>query len=1005
MNHATSSEQEVAGAILQELKALEGAAPDNLREGVDFRLRRVMPEGVPEATVLSLLTSADPNFAAKTRLRILLTKWDSAESDGWTLTTEPKSDERRRLVYERLGFTQDSFDSLNAEYPRDLSGSTVISQPMQWEPWYTGARRVEHDFYWNAYRGVLEKGWDAEAVTKLDVATDEVVSRLADPEREASYQSKGLVVGYVQSGKTANFSGVIAKAIDAGYRLIIVLTGTVEILRSQTQRRLDMELVGEENIRGGIDPNDADLMAGVDYAGQGDQDWFDGKFLRHGVNIAEQDNIPGIVRLTSPNWDYKKLLAGLGALDFRGGHELAVKSKKLYDPANLHRTNVRLAVVKKNKSTLEKLVADLKRIHTRMDEIPALIIDDEADQASVNTVNPNKKGKTSDEIERTAINKQISALLELLPRCQYVGYTATPFANVFVDPEDSENIFPKDFIVSLERPIGYMGGSDFYDFDRDFSDYPKTPETSNEAAFVRSIESTAGDVRNASLQNAIDSFVLSGAIKLFREAHGAKEFRHHTMLIHESVKMAEHAALRIEVQQLWQRSAYSSRDGLARLKALWLDDYEPVSRARVEKGYEIPPSFEDLTVYIGKAVDRVSSLGTPVLVVNGDKDIDQPLLDFQSANVWKILVGGTKLSRGFTVEGLTVSYYTRRTLMADTLMQMGRWFGFRRGYRDLVRLYVGRAVPAGNKTYDLYEAFGAIIQDEEQFRDELAKFADTEEDGRPCFTPIDVPPLVYQRLPWLKPTAGNKMYNAELKFRGEGAKLVDFMMQGDRGKGEDNEVHFAAVEPFLSALQDTGSFEYREKVSEDKVRVKSFDAKYGIVSAREVLDVLKQFRWAPNWEFGPHAAFLERIIETNELADFAVVLPLLADGVYRSVVGCVSPIPIIKRKRRIDRPGFSGSSFRQRHAIEHIAGGEKFGGELAESLYRSTRGALLLSFAADPRVVDQKAGANPCDLKSVVDPKDIATLFSYALPHAAAPGGRIGFAAKKKTNKLVVQID
>ncbi|WP_231912167.1 Z1 domain-containing protein, partial [Rhodococcus sp. HS-D2] len=689
---------------------------------------------------------------------------------------------------------------------------------------------------------------------------------------------------------------------------------------------------------------------------------------------------------------------------FRGGHELAVKSKKLYDPANLHRTNVRLAVVKKNKSTLEKLVADLKRIHTRMDEIPALIIDDEADQASVNTINPNRRGKSSDEVERTAINKQISALLELLPRCQYVGYTATPFANVFVDPDDSENIFPKDFIVSLERPSGYMGGSDFYDFDRDFSDNPKTPVTSNEAAFVRNIEANAGDGRITTLQRALDSFVLSGAIKLYRESHGAKEFRHHTMLIHESVKMAEHAALRVEIQQLWMRSAYSSIAGRARLQALWAEDYQPVSLARAEDDDRVPASFDELSDFIGKAVDRISSLGTPVLVVNGDTDIDQPALDFQSTRVWKILVGGTKLSRGFTVEGLTVSYYTRRTLMADTLMQMGRWFGFRKGYRDLVRLYVGRAVVAGNKTYDLYEAFGAIIQDEEQFREELKQFADTEEDGRPCFTPIDVPPLVYQRLPWLKPTAGNKMYNAELKFRGEGAKLVDFSMQDVRGKGENNAAHFAAVLPLIIELDRTGEFQYLERRIEGD-RVGNFEARYGIIDAQVVIDVLNQFRWAPNWEFGPHAEFLRRAIDANELTDFAVLLPLLTNSVTRSVDGMEEPIPIIKRKRRLDRPGFSGSSFRQRHAIEHIAGGEKLGGDVAESLYTPTRGALLLSFAADPHGVDPNFGANPADLKPVVDPRDIATLFSYALPKAAAPGGRIGFAAKKRGNQLVVTND
>lgn len=995
---------QIAAATVQELKALSGSAPDNLREAVEFRLRKTRPDGLTETDLVLALTAEDPNSSAKTNLRIQLMKWDADEQSDWGSETTAKSLERRHTIYSRLGFTDESFGLLDAEYPRDTSGSSVISVPLPWEPWYTGNRVTDHDFYWSAYSGVLEERWKgSDSIGKLDRATDEVIKRLADPERDAPYQSKGLVVGYVQSGKTANFAGVIAKAIDSGYRLIIVLTGTVEILRSQTQRRLDMELVGEENIRGGIDPEDPEQMATVDYAGQGDQDWFNGKFLKHGVNFAEQDNIPGINRLTSPNFDYKKLLLGLAALDFRQGHEVAVKSKKLYDPANLYRTNVRFAVIKKNSGTLDKLVSDLKKIHTKLEEIPALIIDDEADQASVNTVNPDRKGKpkTTEEIERTAINKKISALLTLLPRCQYVGYTATPFANVFVDPDDSEDIFPRDFIVSLDRPDGYMGGSDFYDFGKDFSDTEKTPATSNESAFIRDIESSDGVDRLKSLQRALDSFVLSGAIKLLRESLGAVPFRHHTMLIHESVKTAEHAALRVEVQQLWHRSGYSSSKGLERLRELWIDDFQPVSAARASRDDYVPAEFEELKIFIGAAVDRISESNTPVLVVNGDTDIDQPQLDFQAANVWKILVGGTKLSRGFTVEGLTVSYYTRRTLQADTLMQMGRWFGFRPGYRDLVRLYVGRAVRSGNKTYDLYEAFGAIIQDEEQFREELRIFSDLEDDGSPSITPIDVPPLVYQQLPWLKPTGANKMYNAELKFKGEGAKLVDFSMHDVRGKGEKNALNFSAVRPLLEGLQDSREFEYRETRA-DVIHVGKFQAYQGVVSAEAMLEALNEFQWAPNWEFEPHAEFLKRAIKLGTLTDFAVLLPQLDDAVYRTIVGWDQSIPVIKRKRRQDRPGFSGSSFRQRQAIEHIAGGEKYGGGEAEKLFSPTRGALLLSFAADPRTSDSNVGASPADLKPVVDPKDIATLFSYALPKAAAPGGRIGFAAKRKNGKLVV---
>ncbi len=191
-----------------------------------------------------------------------------------------------------------------------------------------------------------------------------------------------------------------------------------------------------------------------------------------------------------------------------------------------------------------------------------------------------------------------------------------------------------------------------------------------------------------------------------------------------------------------------------------------------------------------------------------EKDYLQADINFQAGDVWKILVGGAKLSRGFTVEGLTISYYTRRTIAADTLMQMGRWFGYRPRYRDLVRLYIGRNVPAPrNEVIDLYKSFEAIVRDEEDFRDELRKFQGFEEDGRPRVRPMDVPPLVYQSLPYLKPTSTNKMYNAELTEQGEGGKVVDFNQQGEHDDAV-NKKHFGAVETLLDAATTVGDFFY-----------------------------------------------------------------------------------------------------------------------------------------------------------------------------------------------------
>ena len=167
---------------------------------------------------------------------------------------------------------------------------------------------------------------------------------------------------------------------------------------------------------------------------------------------------------------------------------------------------------------MKKLVRDLNKITARLSEIPALLIDDESDQASVNTSNPTRW--KNDQVERSAINRLISQLLTMLPRAQYVGYTATPFANVFIDPSDAEDIFPRDFLISLPRPHGYMGASDFHDLDSEIPPAERTYEDSAEMAHVRILPDEESDKAEAKLLEAMDSYVLAGAVKLYRESQG-----------------------------------------------------------------------------------------------------------------------------------------------------------------------------------------------------------------------------------------------------------------------------------------------------------------------------------------------------------------------------------------------------------------------------------------------------------------------------------------------------
>ena len=992
-------------AIRAAFDGMREVGPDDLIAFVNLRLRRAGTH-LSEDEVIDVILNGDPNAPVRKAAHFCLAGWDSkqATSAEWTEGTEAGSRERRAIVFDLLGLRPESASKLDEAFPNRAQRDIIIAVPGDWDPWYTTERKAAHDFYWKAYRGVLENaGWSGDAIANLDESTSDIVGRLADPAGETSYQSKGLVVGYVQSGKTANFTGITAKAIDAGYRLVIVLTGTIELLRGQTQRRLDRELVGEENILGGRDRNDPTAVKDVDYISTEDKDWFAGKFLKHGVDINSQSEIPSIKRLTTAAGDYKALKAGLDTLDYRRTGELKDPLKPLYDPVNLFGADVRLAVVKKNKSVLEKLLADLRNVHASLKEIPVLVIDDEADQASVNTTNPNRK--TADEKQRTAINKLISEILREMPRAQYIGYTATPFANVFVSPDDAQDIFPKDFIVALEPAPAYMGGRKFHDIDGLPEGDTIDASNSNEKAHVRNLYAASDDSERAEIQTALDSFVLTGAIKLWRQERDPKlDFTHHTMLAHQSVKQEEHKELAQLIQDVWDASGFDGVEALDRLRDLYERDFVPVHEARTNWGTDLPDSFAEIKDHIGRALNLITADTKPVVIVNGSKESDYDAMDFATRRYWRVMVGGAKLSRGFTVEGLTITYYRRRANAADTLMQMGRWFGYRRGYGDLVRLFIARdIVDARGKTYDLYDAFTAIIQDEESFRAQLRKFARLDPNGHPEVRPIDVPPMVFQQLPWLKPTGANKMYNAVLDFEGDGGELRDFSRQADRGSGQHNRDHFGAVSGWLGRLGELQEFEYSEVRIDAEPKVKTFSGRVAIVSAEEMYAALGQFSWTPNYSIAPTLRFLRQAMDKGQLDDWAVVIPELSEIRRRDVSG--HSLQLLKRARRIERGGFSGSSFRQRHAIEHIAGNpEKLGGANAQMLTKPTRGAMLLTFAADPASADI-LDRNPERLADPINVSDVATLFSIAVPYLSAPRGRIGFRVLDKTKQGDAIID
>jgi hypothetical protein len=526
-----------------------------------------------ELELTELLETLTPNEQAHLDLSSQMRSWDHESAAAWIAETTPNTVDRRHAIADQLAVYGALRGALDALVPPYVAPGPVVITAQQVEAWYT-YEAANSGFYWKEYLKYLKstKGWlDTSA---LDRSTYAIVANVTNPAQPARYQAKGLVVGHVQSGKTANFTGVIARAADAGYRLVIVMTGTTNILRHQTQRRIDKELIGTEFVASDYDE---------------DPDWDD--FATHGALPSTLGSFDWL-RLTGPRADYALLGYGGPVLDFKREDP----SKPYYDPINLAAGPARIMVVKKHAGRLAKVAKDLRPYENALADVPVLVIDDESDQASLDTTKPN----AADAKKRTAVNRAILKLLGLLPRAQYIGYTATPFANVFVNPDDVEDLFPRDFIVALDRPHGYMGAEDFHDL----SGRPQPGNPSNEDDFVRSIRGPDEDPNH--LLRALDSFVLAGGIKLHRQAASAGAFKHHTMLVHVSQSVDDHSSMHSLIQQTVDVAAYRSPAAVQRLRRLWEEDYRPVSARRSE--FAEAESFEDLVPNILPNVLIVSSV-------------------------------------------------------------------------------------------------------------------------------------------------------------------------------------------------------------------------------------------------------------------------------------------------------------------------------------------------------------------------------------------------------------
>ena len=591
--------------------------------------------------------------------------------------------------------------SLEAEASSIETVPGVISSQLARGRWYYGPLG---DGEWTRYRA----NWVASGkpgVDYLDESTERIVGMLANPAAPED-KRKGLVMGNVQSGKTGNFAGVIAKAADAGYSMVIVLSGMHNNLRRQTQQRLDRDV---------FDPNRWHHLTGEDHDCEANQ----------GIAAA-----------------------------LNSGTKIC-------------------AVVKKNKTRLQNLITLLKAvpIETRRKR-PVLIIDDEADQATPNSA--------AERDRISGINSQLRELWDVIPSGSYVAYTATPFANILMDPDDLKELFPSDFITTLEPGSTYFGAQRVFGLsDAD----PKNALLKDGLDMVRLVSDDEAkllrprgnrDLRAEwtcvipqSLEDALIWFLLATAARRIRG-----NTKHSSMLVHTTHYADPHFKMQDAIERWLDASAASLP--IERMRKLWDEECDKVAQ---ERSLPLPSWPELLAALPGVFQD------TRVLVDNGESD---ERLDYSSGEPQTVIaIGGGTLSRGLTLEDLVVSYFTRTTSAYDTLMQMGRWFGYRDGYEDLARIWV---------TKGLKKDYAFLARVEQDLRDEIKSLEGSE------YTPEQVGVRIRKHPGRLEITSAGKMTHSKtVQLSLSGSVRQTFIL--DAGDPDGLQGNWSAADKLLGHVE------------------------------------------------------------------------------------------------------------------------------------------------------------------------------------------------------------
>lgn len=696
--------------------------------------------------------------------------------------------------------TDDEVEEVRNEVKTNFSFSLNVGSVLEekgHEKWFLAKKGSLDMRYWERYKKYLlnDCGYALPVVNKMDDILDTITDLLGDPSRDVTYSRKGLVIGDVQSGKTSNYLGLITKAVDSGYKVIVLLTGTIEKLRKQTQERVDLGFVGV----------DSDAM-----------------LKNNGKPIGAGVYDPAIrpVVLTSKMDDFKSDTA----------KNLGFDLKHINGPV--------IFVIKKNSSILKRLNKWLETfnqggIKKQIDE-PILVIDDEADNASVNT--------NKEEDKPTAINAQIRDLINRFSKSSYVGFTATPYANIFIDPETTEDmknedLFPKNYIYSLDAPSNYTGARDVYS------------ESGKAAFMLRTINENTddpGSIANVlplkhksgyyvpclpeDLKEAIRTYMLANVLE---DIAGLKN-NHRSMLINVSrfTAVQEDVAVHVRdyVKDLQNACKnYCNLEPSTALKNEFIRELKDTFDLQYE---EIDCSWEQVFPELSR-----SNAGVVVHTFNSNSGHDIDYSDYPYG-LRIIAVGGMALSRGLTLEGLVVSYFYRNSKMYDTLMQMGRWFGFRGKYEKFCRIWMAE---------ESIEYYKNISEATDELRKEVKRYENS------SLTPLDFGLRVRCDINSLLVTARNKMRTADkvtctISFSGVTVETPFLYTDDERNATCFNQIKVLLNEAFESGCEMAGDERNRVLKNVDSSHIIDFLETYDIsplnsrFDCKTISDFIKSYK-------------------------------------------------------------------------------------------------------------------------------------------------------------------